>query len=510
LGSRLKLQEEWSILTLSRFYVCVVKDEVQRVLKKRSLLSLAPALLLAVSLMFAVLGCGKNFYFAGRLLPPSGIANRVMIAVQNPSSFTTGTLVFVDAFYDIRHSFNNPNNSFSISGFAGSEPVTIQNMPEEQTGAVYGAGDGSYATVDYAKETLGTALLPAKSPLSSNILISRDQRYVLAANQAAHQFTVLDRVLGQTFPLSVPGLYRVSLNSGATLGLGFVENSDAVYSVVRLTQQQTVQLSGGPSSWGSSSLKNIQDCEPQNLPQYCAVQVVPPSSAMFDRPIKAMFSNDGNSIYVLNCGPECGGSQAGIVTIPITSASFNGNSSGPAGSNLVPSSVLPIPGGSTDAIQSGNTFYVSGQQVQPDGLFSGNLTVVDLPSKTITGTYSISDGTHTKMVFGDDNSLWIGSQQCLAGNKYALNQAGATQPFGCLTLFNTATKAVIIDQYKGDLTGVTSVESLHKVYVAEGGQVHIYNTADFTERDNTNVAVTGTAYDVAYMDATSDADNTTY
>ncbi|MGI8770321.1 MAG: hypothetical protein ACR2JE_02685 [Acidobacteriaceae bacterium] len=476
-------------------------------MKKRSLQSLAPALLLAVSLMFTVLGCGKNFYFAGRVLPPSAITNRVLIAVQNPSSFTTGTLVFVDAFYDIRHSFNNPNNSFSIAGYAGSEPVTIQNMPEEQTGAVYGSGDGSYSTVNYAKENAGTTLLPAKSPLSSSIFLSRDQRYALAANQASHQFTVFDRVLGQTFPLSVPGIYRVSLNAGGTLALGFVQNSDAVYSVVRLTQQQTVDLSGGPSTWASyPGLKNIQDCEPQNLPQYCAVQVAP-TSTMFNRPIKAVFSSDGNSIFVLNCGPECGGSQAGIVTIPITAGSFNGNASGPAGSNLAPSSVLPIPGGSTDAIQSGNTFYVSGQQVQPDGLFGGNLTVVDLPSNAITATYSISDGTHTKMLFGDDNSLWIGSQRCLAGEKYAHNQAGASQPFGCLTLFNTATNAVTIDPYKGDLTGVTSVEGLHKIYVAEGGQVHIYNSADFTERDNTNVAITDTAYDAAYMDATSDADN---
>lgn len=458
--------------------------------------------------MFTVLGCGKNFYFAGRVLPPSRIANRVLIAVQNPSSFSTGTLMFVDGFYDIRHSFNNPNNSFSISGFAGSEPVTIQSMPEEQIGAVYSAGDGSYSTVSYATEASGAALLPPRSPLSSSIFLARDQRYALAANQAAHQFTVLDRVLGQGFPLNVPGIYRVSLNSGGTLGLGFVQNSDTVYSVVRLTQPQTIEFSGGPSSWNTptSSLKNIQDCEPQNLPQYCAVQVAD-TAGIFNRPIKAVFSNDGNSIYVLNCGPECGGSQAGIVTIPITTASFNGNTSGPAGSNLVPSAALPIPGGSTDAIQNGNTFYVSGQQLQPDGLFSGNLTVVDLPSKTVTGTYSISDGTHTKMLFGDDNSLWIGSQKCLAGEKYARNQGGATQPFGCLTLFNTATKAVTIDPYKGDLTGVTSIETLHKIYVAEGGQVHIYNTADFTERDNTNVAITGTVYDVAYMDATSDADN---
>jgi hypothetical protein len=482
-------------------YDCVVKDEVKRVLKKRSLLPV-PALLLAVTLLFAVSGCGKNFYFAGRVLPPSGIANRVMIAVQNPSSLTTGALEFVDAFYDIRHSFNNPTNSFSITGYSGAAPVTIQNMPEQQIGAVYGSGDGSFATANYADEKLGAQLLPARSPTSSSIFISRDQKYIVAANEAIHVMTIVDRVLGSNFSLNTPGVYRVSLNSGATLALGFVQNSNTVYSIVHLTQPQTVQYSGGPGSWPA----NFQDCEPQNLPQYCAVRLADPTGA-FDRPIKAVFSNDGQSIYVLNCGPECGGTNAGVVTIPVTAASFNGNPAGPAGINLQPSGVIPVPGGSTDAIQSGNTFYVSGQQLQPDGLFAGNLSLVDLASSKVTATYSISDGNHTKMLFGDDNSLWIGSQQCLAGERYAHNQS---QPYGCLTLFNTVTNAVTLDPYKGDLTGVTNVEGLHKIYVAEGGQIHIYSTQDFTERDNSNVAITGTAWDVAYMDASSDADNANY
>ena len=34
--------------------------------------------------------------------------------------------------------------------------------------------------------------------------------------------------------------------------------------------------------------------------------------------------------------------------------------------------------------------------------------------------------------------------------------------------------------------------------------------ADMTERDNSNVTVSGTATDVAYMDAASDNNNTTY
>ena len=87
---------------------------------------------------------------------------------------------------------------------------------------------------------------------------------------------------------------------------------------------------------------------------------------------------------------------------------------------------------------------------------------------------------------------------------------------GCLSSFyiaasgSIAANSVLVDSYKGDLTGITAVSGLGKMYVAEGGQVHIYNTGDSTERDNSNVTVQGTAYDVAYMDAPTDGDDANY
>jgi hypothetical protein len=78
-------------------------------------------------------------------------------------------------------------------------------------------------------------------------------------------------------------------------------------------------------------------------------------------------------------------------------------------------------------------------------------------------------------------------------------------------MFNTSTNSVTeVDSYKGDATGVAAVITLHKVYTAEGGQVYIYSTTDGSALDNSQVTVVGTAYDVAYMDAPSDDDNTTY
>lgn len=444
---------------------------------------------LACFVFLVLTGCGQSYYFGGRALPPSGILNRVLIAVQNPGALTKGTLQIVDAYYDIRHSFNDKVPSFSLAGYSGADPITIQNMPEEQAGAVYGAGDGSYALLNYASEKQNTTVsLPGQS---SSVYISHDQRYVFAANQTAHTLTVQDRVLGTSYGLNLPNVYRVSTNPSGSAALAFVQDSNLVYSVYKLQTNQKV-----PS--------NAVDCEPQNLPVYCVL----PVPGTFDRPTKAVFSADGTTAFVLNCGPECGGNQASVSFLPLAGIIIQSGAPVPPGAPSAVTATIPVPGGATNALQNGNLLYLAGQQLQPDGYFAGFLSIMDVGAQKITGNYSIADGTHLKMNFADDNTLWIGSQLCTQGERYHL---GATTNLGCLTMFNTANNSVtMIDSYKGDATGVAGVLSLHKVYTAEGGQVYIYSTVDGSSLDNSQVTVVGTAYDVAYMDSPSDADNTTY
>ena len=116
---------------------------------------------LALAAAVALAGCGKTTYFAGRNLPPSGLTNRVLIAIQNPSALSKGLLQFVDAYYDIRSGYTDSPASFSISGYQGALPITIQNMPEEEIGAVYGSGDGSFDIINYAEVKNWAAQSPA-------------------------------------------------------------------------------------------------------------------------------------------------------------------------------------------------------------------------------------------------------------------------------------------------------------------------------------------------------------
>jgi len=468
-------------------------------LNKRSglLVWLCAALCCAV---FLITGCGNNYYFAGRTLPPSRLKNRVLVAIQNPGAFNKGELMFVDAYYDIRHSYDDKIPQFSISGFGGAQPATIQNIPEHQTGAIYNSGDGSLVLADYSTEAAQSGL-PGLSGPSSSIFITQDLKFVYAANQQSHVLTVLDRVGSRSYYLNLPGIFRISVNPAGTTVLAFVQNSNTVYSVVHLQANEP-----GPS--------NAVDCEPQNLPIYCVVPVVNKAGApiQFDRPTKAVFSPDGSTAYVLNCGPECGGSQSSVSYLPTAGVIVDsGKGPIPPGSGLDLTGTVLIPGGATNALADGNTLYLAGQQLQPDGLFSGNLTVLDAAGQKVTGQYGIADGTHSKMILADDNTLWIGSTLCQEGERYLGSAStSADKAKGCLVKFDTVAKTVQFDSFKGDLTGLAAVTLLHKLYVAEGGQIHIYSTVDGHELDNSQVTVTGTVYDVAYMDAGSNGNNTTY
>ncbi|MBW8869200.1 MAG: hypothetical protein JF563_00195 [Acidobacteriales bacterium] len=371
------------------------------------------------------------------------------------------------------------------------------------------------------------------SGLSSSIFITRNAKFVFAANQQATVLTVVDGGAGSAYGLGLPGVYRVSVNPGGTAAMAFVQNSNYAYYVRQLTSSETLAYSGGSSTWPKAAM----DCEPQNSPGWCLFQMQSPDNVdatgnsygaplVFDRPIKAMFSADGSTAYVLNCGQECGGAASSISVLPVSPVIFpSGQHSGKLPTNVLlhsdcgttagaSSCTLAVPGGSSNALLTNSTMYVVGQKLMPDGLFTGNLTIVSLAgtgTSTLSGgaPISISDGApgaRSRMIMADDNTLWIGTTKCTNGERYATGQA-----YGCLTMFNTTNNSVtMLEPYLGDATGIAAVTGLHKVYVAQGGQVYIYHTTDGSSINNQYVTVTGTASDVAFMDGHFDGNNTVY
>ena len=500
-------------------------------------------LLLALSTL-ALASCHSDAYYyykfpeytyAGRPVPPSKLAERVMIGYTANGS--SGGLAIVDGLRDIRSNVEDTIADFAIGGYSSGYPGTIFNFPSEMRGYVYSNSDGSLTSIDYSTEASAGPVGTYQSGANAVAVPPTFTRFY-GAEEAAGVLEVVDNSTSSTYVLNIPNVYKVVANTGDTVALAMVRNANVLYRVFKLNQDQY------PTNIAAIQATGSVDCEPSLLPAYCAVSV----PGTYDRPTGVYFSLDGTTTYVLNCGPECGGKTASVTLLQ----------QGPLNNNVIPSSPVqlnpmianvPVPGGVTAALSDGSTLYLAGQSqyaigsngttvgaANPQGLFAGYLTTMNQATNTITGTYSISDGTHTKLLFADNNTLWIGSSFCATGVRQYLFAGGNTTQaanYNCLTrvvLSGTpqAPQSVQIvpavnqaggtvhavtlpypnqnnnQYYYGSLTGICWVQTLNKVYTAYGGQVHIFSTIDGSEINNQYVTVQGTALDVAYIDAADD------
>lgn len=502
-----------------------------------------------------------EYNYAGRPIPPSKMLQRVLVTYTEGG--LSGGAVMLDGLRDLRGNIQNTKPTFPISGFSAAEPTTIMNFPEQTAGYVLSATNGAIIGINYSTEAAtGTAAsFPANPP---SVAAADDGSLFASASESTGQLDIT--ASGASYALNLPNVYRVFVNQGVSVVLAMVRNSNTLYRVIKLAESNTPVVPPGSV-----------DCQPLLLPVYCVV----PVPGTYDRPTSAYFSVDGTTAYILNCGPECGGTTSGITVLQegalemtnIPTVSPLDPSAPSPLTNLGVPNPIPIPGGATVALSSGTTLYVAGQSLyslnssgalgttpRADGLFTGYLTTVNLSNYSVSQPISISDGTHTKLLFADDNTLWIGSQQCASGERAAiaaqqLATTGVTTQAGnynCLTMvtlnsplvaqvipavtqtnpsINSGASAVQVGYpntnqnlyYYGDLTGICWVQNYHKVFTAYGGQIHAFYTggaitdqndpavgttpAAGSEINNYNFTVQGTALDVAYMDALTNSAN---
>jgi hypothetical protein len=216
----------------------------------------------------------------------------------------------------------------------------------------------------------------------------------------------------------------------------------------------------------------------------------------FDRPAWAVFSSDGATAYVMNCGPECGGTAASVVAIDMTQ-------NPPAISTTIPS--VPVAAASVGII-SGATLYVAGTPltsgVDCTANLCGVLTALSTADLTAPATtLAIPDGYHNRMVLAQNNQLFIGARLCT--NVIA---SASTPGRGCLSVLNIPGGSVYTAAQNGDVTGIQPITGRSVVYVCEGGALQIYDTTQDLgsqkqlQLQATQVAITGQAIDVKLAD----------
>ncbi len=496
------------------------------------------AILCGLALALATLGLTSchviykvpEYNVGGRPTPPSLLFERVLVGVT--SNGTSGFLEILDGLRDIRGNVQDTKQSFTISGYSSGYPYQIYNFPEQSLGFVYSSSDGSFTKINYGTEAAqgAAASFPAAS---TAIAVSADFQRFFSAEENAGFLAIVDNSTGITYALNLPNVFQVVINQGDTAAIAMTRNSNSLYRVVKLNANQY------PTAAIADATIGAIDCQPLVVPVYCVVPV--PGS--FDRPSGAYFSLDGTTAYVLNSGPELGGTTASVSLIP-QAALLNTNIPTAPPTVSPVTATIPVPGGVTASLSDGTTLYLAGQSqyvigangqstgvANPNGLFAGYLSTLNLATNTVTAAYSISDGHHSQLLFADNNTLWIGSQQCANGvrqNLFAQGNTTQAANYNCLTRFDlgalTASIVPAVNQgstpvtvpypntnqdqyYYGSLTGICWVQNYNKVYTAYGGQIHAFNTADGSEINNQNITVQGTALTVAYMDALTNAAN---
>jgi hypothetical protein len=267
------------------------------------------------------------------------------------------------------------------------------------------------------------------------------------------------------------------------------------------------------------------------------IEVITPSSVQtgnpvvtlvpgFDHPIWAYFNSDDTTAYVLNCGTECGGVQASIQTLDLTTNT--------------PGVPVPVPAATVALVTNATMYlagtpYVNGVPSQPctgqttQATTCGVLTIFDLNTMSVvqppvpppycaTGQVcpiTITDGYHTNIALGAYGQLYIGSRTCTEIVPPLPPPTGA-ETRGCLTIYNTLTTTegsvpaggIVVPPQNGDVTGIQPIASRNVVYVIQGGSLGIYDDRldafEYNPNDEDNpgriTGLVGNFYDVLTVD----------
>ncbi len=437
--------------------------------------ALAILVLVAASALLVSCGSNNNFNSPIGLPPQANPANiKVHVFVSNPLFSAGGGSVPVLNVVDGQLDLISP--SVVSVGATSPTPGPMVLFPNKASTLVFSASNNAITVVNNASQKVaqgsgGTTDSVTLPGFSESIVVAPDNATGFAAVPTA-------TVNGQS-----PGVVDV-LNLATDTILATLPIPGARYLVQSHNGNRLLVLGSRPDTVTVLTPSSVGTSTDPRLD----VQ-----SSLFDHPVWAVFSTDDSTAYILNCGPECGGTTASITLLDINSN--------------VPGPTIPVDAG-TVGLLAGNTLYVAGTAPGANtcagsaaatlATTCGEVSTVDLGTMTVSATATITDGYHNLMQMGANNQLFIGARAC-TNIKAPASGSTPGEVRGCLSILDTNKTTVVVPPLNGDVTGIQPITRRNVVYVVQNGQLDIYDTTT-DKLQKTQVDIVGQAVDVLQVD----------
>ncbi|MGE0407541.1 MAG: YncE family protein, partial [Candidatus Korobacteraceae bacterium] len=344
--------------------------------------------------------CGGETEVTG---PPSGLLKRVLVSntFTTVQGVATGRLELVSAEQDLLY--------FS-SNFTDPGITRMRLTADRSKTVVYNSSSRNFQLVDNATEALA-GIVPSTGALSApsdDFVVLPDNDTIFAAvrnapvsgqpSGAVVALDISDATISTTIP--VPHVRRLALSPNGGKLLAFPDDMNSMW-VIDTAAKTATRVDG------------------------------------LDRPTWAAFTSDNSRAYVLNCGPECGGTSASVRVLDLTTNTL--------GASVAVSAA-------TIALLDGSNLYVAGTSSG-----GGKLDVINTSNFTVSRSGTpIGDGFHHLMTLGMNSKLFVGARTCSGG---------------CLSVVDTSNQNTIVSTPAGDVTGMQPIPDRPVVYVIEGAEL---------------------------------------
>jgi hypothetical protein len=402
-------------------------------------LSVAAAAASILLLVGTQAGCGGG----SSNTPTSGLNEQAFVAIQVSST----PMVVVDASKDQLSSTTVSLGGSSPALMIPGPTMTVSSNPHPTT-LVFNAGDNGISVVDDITDAVITTInsidcrttgsgceitLPAPT---ESIAVSSDAKFIYAAISTSSQVVVADltgttQVVVKAIP-ATPGNCTATANCLPEARRIVLSHNNAKLLVFNEQLNQFEIINTADSSVQTITVTGL------------------------DHPVYGVFSADDSKAYILNCGAECGGTQASVSLFDMTSLTVTQSV------NVDAASI---------GISDSTNLYVAGSNPATPG--AGSLTVLPLSSLSGPKQIKIGDGFH-QVISVFQGKVIVGARTCTTG---------------CLSLVDPAGGTAIVDANKGDVTAISGITPRTVFYDAEGGELRIYDVSTGAEHLTNNTPV---------------------